>query len=189
MKQIPGWLLPHFPVSRPERQTIKTRIVFDASAKHKGVSLNDEILPGPKLQKDLVDILLRLRRNPIALVADISQMYLRIQIAPMDRRYFRFLWRDLDMTRKSEVYEFERVVFGKKSAPFETQYTIQEHARKHQNQFPAAEETVLESTYMDDSMDSTVDEQNAIDLYHNYHSFGRRPVYMPENGSAILPTS
>lgn len=70
------------------------------------------------------------------------------------------------MKRKPEVYEFERVVFGKKSAPFEAQYTIQEHARKHQSQFPAAAETVLESTYMDDSMDSTVDEQNAIDLYH-----------------------
>ena len=70
------------------------------------------------------------------------------------------------MKRKPEDYEFERVVFGKKSAPFEAPCTIQEHARKHQNQFPAATETVLESTYMDDSMDSTVDEQNAIDLYH-----------------------
>ena len=58
-------------------------------------------------------------------------MYLRIQIAPPDRRYFRFLWRDLDMKRKTEVYEFERVVFGKKSVPFKAQHTIQEHARKH----------------------------------------------------------
>jgi len=123
-------------------------------------------LPGPKLQKDLVDILLWFRRNPIALVADISQMYLKIQIAPLDRQYFRFLWRDLDMTRKPEVYEFERVISGKKSAPFEAQYTIQEHARKHQNQFPAAAETVLESIHMDDSMHSTIDEQNAINLYH-----------------------
>ena len=129
MKWVPGWLLPHFPVFCPKRQTTKTWIVFDASAKHKGVSLNDEI-----------------------------------QIAPPDRQYFRFLWRDLDIKRKPEVYEFEWVVFGKTSAPFEAQYTIQEHARKHQKQFPAAEETVLESTCMDDSMDSTVDEQNAIDL-------------------------
>ena len=93
-------------------------------------------------------------------------MYLRIQIARLDRRYIRFLWRDLDIKRQSEVYEFERVVFGKKSAPFEAQYTIQKHARKHQKQFPAAAETVLESTYMDDSMDSTVNEQNTVDLYH-----------------------
>ena len=174
MKQVSGWLLPHFPVFRPERQTTKTRIVFDASAKHKGVSLNDEILPGPKLQNDLMDILLQFRRNPIALVADISQMYLRNRIAPPDRRYFRFLWRDLDMKRKPEVYKCERVVFGKKSAPFEAQFTIQEDARKHQNQFPAAAETVLESTYMDDSMDSTVDEQNAIDLYRQLSELWER---------------
>ena len=99
MKQVPGWLLPHFPFFRPERQTSKTRIVFDASAKRRGVSLNDEILPGPKLQKHPVDILLRFRRKPIALVADISQMHLRIQIAPPDRRFFRYLWRNLDMKR------------------------------------------------------------------------------------------
>ena len=69
------------------------------------------------------------------------------------------------MKSKPEVYEFERVVFGKKSVSFEAQYTIQEHARKHQNQFPAAAETVLESTYIEDLMDSTIYEQNAIDLY------------------------
>jgi len=74
-----------FPVFRPERQTTETQIVFDASAKHKGVSLNDEILPGPKLQNNLVDVLLQFRRNPIALVADSSQMYLKIQIPPPPR--------------------------------------------------------------------------------------------------------
>ena len=51
---------------------------------HKGVSLNDKILPGPKLQNDLVNILLWFRRNPIALVADISQMYSRIQQNAID---------------------------------------------------------------------------------------------------------
>lgn len=91
MKQVPGWPLPHFPVFRPERQTTNTRIVFDASAKHKGVSLNDEIFPGLKIRNDLVDILLPFRRKSIALVADISQMYLRTQIASPDRRYFSFL--------------------------------------------------------------------------------------------------
>ena len=84
MKQVPGWLLPHPPVFRPERQTTKTRIVFDASAKHKGVSLNKEILAGPELQNDLMDILLWFRQHSIALVANMSQMYLRIRITPPD---------------------------------------------------------------------------------------------------------
>ena len=37
------WYLPHFPVLRPEKDTTKVRIVFDASAKHNGISLNDMI--------------------------------------------------------------------------------------------------------------------------------------------------
>ena len=48
----------HFPVERPQRETTKARIVFDASAKCEGLSLNDTIHQGPKLQKDLCDVLL-----------------------------------------------------------------------------------------------------------------------------------
>ena len=51
------WYLPHFPVVRLDRATTKTRIVFDASAKFGGISLNDVIDQGPKLQRDLNDVL------------------------------------------------------------------------------------------------------------------------------------
>lgn len=40
--------LPHFPAYHLERATLKTRMVFDASAKFWNTSLNDEILPGPR---------------------------------------------------------------------------------------------------------------------------------------------
>ena len=62
------WFLPHFPVLRPEKSTTKTRIVFDASAKFNGISLNDIVLQGPKLQNDQFAVLLRFRRNPVALL-------------------------------------------------------------------------------------------------------------------------
>ena len=91
--------LPHFPVCRPDKTTTKTRIVFDASAKHNEVSLNDMIAPGPKLQTNLFDVLLRFRRYPVALACDIREMYLQIQIPSEDRSYFRFLWRDLEIDR------------------------------------------------------------------------------------------
>ena len=51
------WFLPHFPVVRPDRETTKVRIVFDASAKLNEKSLNTEALPGPKLQSSIFDIL------------------------------------------------------------------------------------------------------------------------------------
>jgi len=60
-KSIPTeeWLLPRFPVVRADRSTTKTRIVFDASAMFQGKSLNSEALSGPKLQADMLSILVR----------------------------------------------------------------------------------------------------------------------------------
>ena len=116
------WYLPHFPVVKPDRSTTKVRIVFDASAKHQGLSLNDAVVPGPKLQNELFDVLLRFRRKPIALMCDISEMYLQISLKQEDQAYHRFLWRDLDTHRKPDIYEFNRVVFGVNSSPFMTNY-------------------------------------------------------------------
>ena len=126
------WYLPHFPVIQSDRQTTKTRIVFDASARYQGISLNDAIYQGPKLQQDLFDVLLRFRKNPVALVCDIAQMYLRIEIPPQDRPYHRFIWRNLDETQIPQEYEFTRIVFGVNASPFLAQFVSQQHARKFQ---------------------------------------------------------
>ena len=69
------WFLPQFPVVRPEKSTTKVRIVFDGSVQQDGKSLNTESLPGPKLQSDIVDILVTFRKESFALVGDVSQMY------------------------------------------------------------------------------------------------------------------
>jgi len=159
------WFLPHFPVVRPEKATTKVRIVFDASAQYKGESLNESINTGPKLQRELFDVLLRFRKHPVALMCDIAEMYLRIKIAETDKRYFRFLWRDMDQNRPPDVYEFSRVVFGVNCSPFIAQFVSQEHAKQSADEFPMAAQTVLESTYMDDCMDSVVDDYRGLELY------------------------
>ena len=41
-------------------------------------SLNSESLPGSKLQSDIVDILVKFRKELVALAGDVSQMYHRI---------------------------------------------------------------------------------------------------------------
>ncbi|PFX13817.1 hypothetical protein AWC38_SpisGene22069 [Stylophora pistillata] len=130
-----------------------------------GISLNDVIHQGPKLQRELFSVLLRFCKNPVALVCDIAEMYFRISLAPEDRPFHRFLWRSLDQTRTPDVYEFNRVVFGVNSSPFQAQFVTQEHAQKHKEEFPMAAETILKSTYMDNSMDSTSDDQKGIELY------------------------
>ena len=62
------FLLPHFPVVRSDKETTKVRVVFDAAAKHGGKSLNDELNAGPKLQRDLVNVLLAFCLEPVAIV-------------------------------------------------------------------------------------------------------------------------
>ncbi|CAG9112505.1 unnamed protein product [Plutella xylostella] len=61
--------LPHHAVVREDKETTKVRVVFDASCKGvNNVSLNDNLLVGPKLQQDLRHILMRWRSHQICLV-------------------------------------------------------------------------------------------------------------------------
>jgi hypothetical protein len=159
------WTLPHFPVIRLDKETTKVRIVFDASAKHNSLSLNDVIHQGPKLQNDLFEVLLRFRRNAIAIICDIQEMYLQVELSPPDRLYHRFLWRE-SPKHPVETYEFNRLVFGVNASPFLAQYVTQLNANKFEEKYPLAAETVINCTYMDDSMNSVENEVKGIDLYN-----------------------
>ena len=85
-------------------------------------------------------------------------MYLRIGIISDDKPYHRFLWRGTDQNCQPDIYEFDRVVFGVNSSPFQAQFVLQHHVRIYLQKFPIAAETILKSTYMDDSMDSVLNE-------------------------------
>ena len=87
-----------------------------------------------------------------------KEMYLQIETEEKDRPYFRILWRDCENDREPDEYEFTRVVFGKNSASMKERYVAQENARRLQGVYPLGAETVLKSTYMDDSIDSVEDE-------------------------------
>ena len=148
------WFLPHFPVVKEDRVTTKVRVVFDAAAKHDGKILNDAIWPRPKLQRDLVDVLTRFRRAPVALSADISEVFLQVELQEEDRPYHRFLWRDFDTSREPDLFEFQRLMFGNTASPLCSQYVLQTHAKTHTLDFPEAASTVEDSMYVDDVLDS-----------------------------------
>ena len=160
-----SWYLPHFAITKPGRTTTKTRIVFDASAKCNGISLNDVIHQGPKLQQELFDVLLRFRKLPVAVVCDIAEMYLQIKLYPDDRSCHRILWRNFNIDQEPTVYEFDRLVFGLNCSPFLAQLVAHHHARLCKQRYPMASETILKSTYMDDSMDSVQNDMQGIQLY------------------------
>ena len=91
-------------------------------------------------------------------------MYLQIKLRPDDCKYIQFLWQHMDQLKEPSCYEFHRLVYGLNSAPFKAQYISQKNAKENQKEFPLATETVPKSTYMDDSMDSMVNDNEAMKL-------------------------
>ncbi|XP_058980825.1 uncharacterized protein LOC131803481 [Musca domestica] len=66
--------LPHHSVVREGSITTKVRVVFDASAKStNGKSLNDIMYTGPKLQRDIFDIMLQWRMWCYGITADVEK--------------------------------------------------------------------------------------------------------------------
>ena len=80
--------------------------------------MNSDSLPGPKLQSDVVDVLVKFRKEPVALAGDVSQMYHQILFRPGDRSLHRFLHRNFDGGDIPKVYEFKRFISGGCYCPF-----------------------------------------------------------------------
>ena len=99
------------------------------------------------------------------MICDIAEMYLRVKLHPKDRSYHCLLWRDMNTEQKPLEYEFNRLIFGINSSPFLAQFVSQYHAKVHEKQYPRAAEVVFKSTYMDDSMDSVMNESEGVELY------------------------
>lgn len=113
-----SYFLPHHGILRENHLTTKLRTVFDGSCPSStGWSLNDLQYVGPKLQNDIVNILLRFRTYVYAVSADISKMYRCILLHPEHRQYQQILWRDNSEDDLS-TYQLNTVSYGTSSAPY-----------------------------------------------------------------------
>jgi hypothetical protein len=84
-----GFYIPKVLVFKQDRDTTKLRICFDCSRPYgpNKMSLNDALHVGPKLQGDILTILILFRDKPMALCADVSQMYPSIKFAEEDKKF------------------------------------------------------------------------------------------------------
>lgn len=149
-KQPGKYFIPHHAVLKADGDVSKLRVVFDASAiSSSGLSLNDVLCSGPKLQTDIRDILLCSRLKKYIFTADIVKMYRQILIQPEDRLYQHILWRD---SPDEEIREFEllTVTYGVNSAPYLAIRCLHELETQESDRFPLAKGILSNSTYVDD---------------------------------------
>ena len=135
-----------------DKDTTKLRVVYDASVKGKGPSLNNCLHSGPPLSPLIFNIMVRFRMNKVAVTADIDKAFLNISIDPEHRDYLRFLWVDDPFSNCPTIkpMRFARVVFGVTSSPFILNATIRYHVNQYAALDPEFVQEVLKSLYVDD---------------------------------------
>nr|XP_012215482.1 PREDICTED: uncharacterized protein LOC105667925 [Linepithema humile] len=145
-----SYYLPHHAVFKAGDPAGKIRVVFNASCRTtSGYSLNDCLLPGPRLQADLWLILSKWRLFRIGFMADIVKMFRQIQVHPEDANLQRILWR---ATPSEEVrdYYLTTVTYGATSAPFLALRTLRQLAQDESERFPLGAAILTRHSYVDD---------------------------------------
>lgn len=137
----------HHAVICMDKTTSKLRIVFDASAKSSGPSLNNCLYTGPSFGQFIWDILLRFCAHEVALAEDVEKGFLMVGIELTDCDFLKFLWVEntTDDPPKILTLHFTRVVFGVKSSTFLLNATIEHHMQTYKHSDPSFDDNFLSS--------------------------------------------
>lgn len=145
-----SFFLPHHHITQESSQTTKLRVVFDGSAKTtSSLSLNDLLMVGPTLQKDLFDLLIRFRTFKYVLSADITKMYRMIKVHKDDQDMQRILWRN-SSNDVLEEYRLITVTYGTASAPYLAIKALRSLAEDESTNMPDVKQILLNDFYVDD---------------------------------------
>lgn len=143
----------------------KFRVVFDGSVKTStGISLNDILMNGPRLQEDLVVIVMRFRTFRVALTTDITKMYRQVMVPESQRDLLRIVWRENE-NEPLKHYRMKRQTYGLKSSAYCCVAALCQCARDYAEEFPIASKAVLRSFYVDDGTLGADNDDDAEELY------------------------
>lgn len=159
------WYLPIFGVYHPQKPG-KIRAVFDSSAQFKGISLNDTLLRGPDLNNTLLGVLLRFRREQVAVTVDVEQMFYCFRVKESHRNYLRFLWfKDNELDKEITEFRMKVPVFGNSPSPAIAIYGLRQAAELGQEEHGSnAKQFIFRNFYVDDGLASVSSESEAIKL-------------------------
>ncbi|XP_077966657.1 uncharacterized protein LOC120343839 [Styela clava] len=144
----------------------KCRVVFDCSAEFQGTCLNNNLLSGPFNTNTLVGVLLRFRREPVAVICDIRQMFHWIRVNPPDCDSMRFLWwHNDDLSRDPVELKMLSHIFGCKSSPSVATFALRKVADDNlSNADSVTIETVNRNFFVDDCLKSLPTADQTVSL-------------------------
>ncbi|XP_071582567.1 uncharacterized protein [Temnothorax nylanderi] len=144
-----AYYLPHHGVLREQSLTTKLRVVFNGSCPtSNGISLNDLLHTGAKLQTDLFDVLLWFRFYLYAFTADIEKMFRQIKVNSADWDYQRIFW--LDELGKIIIFVLITVTYGLACAPFLALRALVQLVLDEGQRFPLAKSIMEKGRYVDE---------------------------------------
>ena len=83
-------------------------------------------------------VLIRFRKEPIAVVADIEAIFHQVFVGTNDRDVLRFLlWPHNDLTKEQEDYQMQVHIFGATSSPSCTSFCLKKTAKDKREKFVA----------------------------------------------------
>ncbi|XP_055585502.1 uncharacterized protein LOC129738342 [Uranotaenia lowii] len=141
----------------------KVRLVWDAAATVKGISLNSQLMKGPDMTVSLPSVISRFRERRLAFGADIREMYHQIQIRAEDKQVQRFLFRE-DRSKPPTIYIMDVATFGATCSPCSAQYIKNLNAREYATEYAEAAAAIVENHYVDDYYDSVDTLDQAVGL-------------------------
>ena len=164
------WYMPHHPVTSAKKPG-KVRVVFDGAAKYRGTCINDHLLQGPDLNNSLTGVLIRFRRERVALMADVHAMFHQVQVPKKDHAALRFLyWRDGDLHTKPKTFCMTRHVFGLRSSPSCAVFALQQTAKDYGPAFSKETTASLKNMYVDDLLLSAPNHNEAQVVADEIHA-------------------
>ncbi|XP_058828364.1 uncharacterized protein LOC131688208 [Topomyia yanbarensis] len=154
------WYLPINVVLNPKKPG-KIRLVWDASASVRGVSLNSLLLKGPDLLTCLPTVISRFRERRVGFGGDIKEMYHQLRIRYEDQHAQRFLFRS-NPQAPPDVYVMQVATFGSTCSPCSAQFIKNLNAAEYAGIYPDAAEAIIDKHYVDDYFDSTDTIEEAV---------------------------
>ena len=112
VQQGKTWFIPYRGVYHPSKPG-KIRVVFDCSTEYNGVFINKKLMSGSNLTNQIISILVKFRKDFVAVMADIEAMLYQVFETDQHRNLLIFLWSEnVDISEEPQHYCMNVHVFG-----------------------------------------------------------------------------